>query len=92
MQALYRMITKLRGALTRLIYTKALEARDGAYDDSAAVTLMSTDIDRIAESMTNMNEVWARTVEVAIGVWLLAVRLGWVAVLPIAIIASTDQT
>ena len=88
MHALYRMITMLRGVLTRLIFNKALKARDGVYDESAAVTLMSTDIDRIALSVQNMNEVWARTVEIAVGVWLLAVNLGWVAVLPIAIIAG----
>jgi len=78
----------LRGALTRLISNKTLVVQDGVFDDSAALTLMSTDIDRIAVSLQNMNEVWARTLEVAIGIWLLAEQLGWIAVLPIVLIVG----
>ncbi|KAI5194185.1 putative multidrug resistance protein [Aureobasidium subglaciale] len=88
MHQLYRVMTMLRGALTRLISNKTLVVQDGVFDDSAALTLMSTDIDRIAVSLQNMNEVWARTLEVAIGIWLLAEQLGWIAVLPIVLIVG----
>lgn len=41
------------GASVRLIYNKALQNRDV---DFAALTLMSTDVDRIAECLTKLNE------------------------------------
>ena len=69
-----------------LIFNKTLILRDGVYDESAAVTHMSTDIDRIATSMQSMNEVWSRLVEVAIGVWLLSIQLGAVSVIPILVV------
>jgi ATP-binding cassette subfamily C (CFTR/MRP) protein 1 len=86
MHALYRSITMLRGGLVGLIFNKTLILRDGVYDESAAVTHMSTDIDRIATSMQSMNEVWSRLVEVAIGVWLLSIQLGAVSVIPILVV------
>ncbi len=76
----------LRGGLVGLIFNKTLILRDGVYDESAAVTHMSTDIDRIATSMQSMNEVWSRLVEVAIGVWLLSIQLGAVSVIPILVV------
>jgi ATP-binding cassette, subfamily C (CFTR/MRP), member 1 len=84
---LYRSITMLRGALVGLVFNKSLILRDGVYDESAAVTLMSTDIDRIVASMQNMHEIWARLVEVAIGIWLLSIQLGAVSVIPIIVVA-----
>ena len=86
MHALYRSITMLRGGLVGLIFNKTLILQDGVYDESAAVTHMSTDIDRIATSMQSMNEVWSRLIEVAIGVWLLSIQLGAVSVIPILVV------
>lgn len=71
-----------------LIYNKTLVLQDGVYDESAAITHMSTDVDRIAISMQNMNEVWARLIEVAIGIWLLTAQLGGVSVIPIIVVVS----
>ncbi|KAJ4303189.1 hypothetical protein N0V90_002082 [Kalmusia sp. IMI 367209] len=88
MHALYRSITMLRGGLVGLIFNKALILRDGVYDDSAAITHMSTDIDRIASSMQSMHEVWSRLIEVAIGVWLLSIQLGAICVIPIVVVIS----
>jgi ATP-binding cassette subfamily C (CFTR/MRP) protein 1 len=78
---LYQSITMLRGGLGGLIFNKSLILRDGVYDESAALTLMSTDIDRIVARMQNMHEVWARPVEIAIRVWLLSMQLGAVSVI-----------
>ena len=86
MHQVYRSITMLRGGLVGLIFSKTLVLRDGVYDESAAVTHMSTDIDRIAASMQNMHEVWARLIEVAIGVWLLSIQIGAVSVIPIIVV------
>jgi ATP-binding cassette subfamily C (CFTR/MRP) protein 1 len=86
MHQVYRSITMLRGGLVGLIFSKTLVLRDGVYDESAAVTHMSTDIDRIVASMQNMHEVWARLIEVAIGVWLLSIQIGAVSIMPIIVV------
>jgi ATP-binding cassette, subfamily C (CFTR/MRP), member 1 len=78
----------LRGALVSLIFNKTLFLRDGVYDEAAAVTHMSTDVDRISLSMESMPETWARLIEVAIGVWLLSIQLGAVSVVPIIVVVS----
>ncbi|KAG0652310.1 abc multidrug transporter B [Hyphodiscus hymeniophilus] len=83
---LYRSITMLRGGLVGLVFNKLLILRDGVFDESATLTLMSTDIDRIATSMQNMHEVWARLIEVAIGIWLLSAQLGAVSVIPVLVV------
>jgi ATP-binding cassette subfamily C (CFTR/MRP) protein 1 len=88
MHQLYRSITMLRGGLVGLIFNKSLLLRDGVYDETAAITLMSTDIDRIGSSMQNMHEVWARLAEVAIGIWLLSIQLGAVSAIPIVVVIS----
>jgi ATP-binding cassette subfamily C (CFTR/MRP) protein 1 len=72
--------------MVSLIYTKTLEIPAGVYDESAALTLMSTDIDRLATSLDSLNEIWARIIEISIGIWLLERQLGWVCVAPIVIV------
>jgi len=78
----------MRGALVGLIYDYSLVSPDGLYNDSAAVTLMSTDIDRIATSMVVVHEIWSRIIEVAIAIWLLERQLGAVCIIPILLVAS----
>jgi ATP-binding cassette subfamily C (CFTR/MRP) protein 1 len=72
-----------RGAMVSLIYTKTLEMRAGGLDESAALTLMSTDIDRLTVSLTNLCEIWAYVIEMAIGIWLLEREIGWICVAPV---------
>lgn len=88
-QKVNRFKVMFRGASVSLIYDKALQTRDGVYDESAAVTLMSTDVDQITECLTELNECWARAIEVTLGVSLLAKQLGWVCVMPLVLVIST---
>ncbi|PWY72973.1 multidrug resistance-associated protein [Aspergillus heteromorphus CBS 117.55] len=84
---LYRFVTMFRGAASSLIYERALHIPDGELEDrSATITLMTTDIDRITGCLVNLNECWARVVEVAIGITLLALRMGWVCLMPLFIV------
>ena len=83
------MITMFRGSLVSLIYCRTLDLRTGVYDESAAVTLMSTDIDRIESSLEDIHETWANIIEIGLGLWLLERQVGWVCVVPI--IASTSR-
>ncbi|KAJ5401745.1 ABC transporter integral membrane type 1 [Penicillium crustosum] len=78
-----RVDTLFRGTMISLIYDRTLALQDGLYAESAALTLMSTDIDGIIEHLENFNDVWARTVEVAIGTWLLQRQVGATCVVPL---------
>ncbi|OKL59747.1 hypothetical protein UA08_04922 [Talaromyces atroroseus] len=82
----YRFLTMFRGAVSSLIYGRALHIPDGRLDDrSAAITLMTTDIDRISACLINLNECWARLIEVAVGISILAMRIGWICVVPVIV-------
>ncbi|RAL17389.1 P-loop containing nucleoside triphosphate hydrolase protein [Aspergillus homomorphus CBS 101889] len=83
---LFRMITMFRGAAVALIYDHTLVLADGTRDDSAAVTLMSTDVDIITRSLEQASEMWARLVEIGIGLWLLERQLAAVCVAPVLVI------
>ncbi|KAB8272693.1 P-loop containing nucleoside triphosphate hydrolase protein [Aspergillus minisclerotigenes] len=76
-QLLYQFVTMFRGAASSMIYNHALHIPDGTLGDrSATITLMTTDVDRIINCLITLNEFWARTFEVGIGIALLALRLG----------------
>ena len=79
-----------RGAVASLVYAKTLTLRAGIYDESAALTLMSTDIDRIVDSLQTANEIWATIIEIAIGIWLLERQLGWVCVAPLVVVTGQE--
>ncbi|CAI7605239.1 unnamed protein product [Penicillium palitans] len=86
-QMLYRFVAMFRGAASSMIYDHALDIPDGTLEDrSATITLMTTDVDRIIDCLITLNEFWARTIEVGIGIALLALRLGWVCLMPLVIV------
>lgn len=85
-QELNRFKTMFRGAAVSVIYGHSLQTPDGVNDDSAAVTLMSTDVDQIAGCLTQINELWARSIEVAVGISLLARELGYLSSVPILLV------
>lgn len=87
-QTLYRALVMSRGALVTLIYNRALLTQDGIEDDAAAVTLMSSDSDRIASSLRLVNNIWSESLQVVLGTCLLAYQLGWACVVPLLIVAS----
>ncbi|OJJ78094.1 hypothetical protein ASPBRDRAFT_50885 [Aspergillus brasiliensis CBS 101740] len=69
---------------TKFALTYHLKARD--ISDSAAITLMGTDVERIVQSQKTIHETWASVLEVAIAIWLLERQLLIACVVP-AIIA-----
>ena len=76
-----------RSILVTEIYLKATKARIGTSDDTAALTLMSTDIERINVGLRNVHEVWACTIQAALAAWMLYGQLGIVFVAPIGLVA-----
>ena len=71
-----RAIYMARGALVATIYKKTTEMKLTTADDSAAITLMSTDVERIVRGAESLHDLWASVAQVAIGCWLLYDRLG----------------
>ncbi|KAK4067234.1 uncharacterized protein Triagg1_7677 [Trichoderma aggressivum f. europaeum] len=69
----------------------SLQSRD--VEDSAALTLMGTDVERIVESLRFFHETWAAIPEVATGVWLLSRQVLYASIAPIVIcVVCTDLT
>jgi ABC-type multidrug transport system fused ATPase/permease subunit len=58
------------------IFKKATVARVGATDNNAALTLMSTDLERIRMGFRYIHEIWACLIQVALAAWMLYRRLG----------------
>lgn len=85
---MYRAATAFRGAMVSLIYDKTIELRAGVYDESSAISLMSTDLDRLTLTIVAIGEIWARLIEMIIGLYLLARQLGSVCVAPIIIVVG----
>ena len=75
----------VRGCLVGLIHSKTLTIQDRERHDGSAITLMSTEVDRVEELATFVHAVLARTIEVIVGVYLLTSELGWISLIPIAL-------
>lgn len=73
----------VRGTLVSAIYRKTTSISITALDNSNAVTLMSTDVERIVQGMTSMHEIWASILEIGIATYLLERQLGLACIAPI---------
>lgn len=86
-----RMLTMLRSILVTEIYDRATQARSGHGDDDAgqdsALTLMSTDMERIDLGLRLMHDVWASLLQAGLAGWMLYRQLGLVFVTPIGIVS-----
>lgn len=68
-----------------MIFAKMLNVDVNTLDDSAAVTLMSTDVDKITTSLEDFHEIWASPIEVGIASYILQRQTGTVAAAPIVV-------
>ncbi|KAL6836447.1 P-loop containing nucleoside triphosphate hydrolase protein [Trichoderma sp. SZMC 28015] len=89
-QALYwhqngRCVTMLRGVLVSAVFSKVTEVSIVTVDDSAALTLMSSDVDVIGRAMRQIHEFWANVFQIAIATWLLSKQIGYAAAGPIIV-------
>lgn len=75
----------IRGALVTRIYAKTLSLPITELDDSAAVTLMSTDVDRILNGLRALHECWAQVLEIIIGLVLLERQIGVASIAPVLV-------
>ncbi|KAG9750060.1 putative ABC transporter, partial [Aureobasidium melanogenum] len=90
-QQISRIMTKLRGALISMVHDHSLVVSDFATKDGAALTLISSDIDTIIRVLGELNESWARLIEVAVGIGLLARQVGAVSIVPIVLTIISTQ-
>ncbi|KAF3067612.1 Multidrug resistance-associated protein 1 [Trichoderma lentiforme] len=84
--AFHRMRTMLRSILVTETFIAATKARIGTNDDNAALTLMSTDIERIRIGFRQLHDIWASVLQVALSAWMLYSRVGVVFVAPIGVV------
>ncbi|KAL9086196.1 MAG: hypothetical protein Q9165_007261 [Trypethelium subeluteriae] len=80
----HRMRSMARSILVTEIFSKATKARIGTGDDTAVLTLMSTDVERIKLGFMSLHDIWAGIIQVALAAWMLYNQLGVVFVAPIA--------
>ena len=83
---LNRVTAMIRGGAIGLIYERALSIKEGASDDSAAVTLISNDVDFISFLSDFFHELWAQCLQLVLGMYFLASELGWICMVPICIV------
>ncbi|KAH8893638.1 ABC transporter [Thozetella sp. PMI_491] len=86
-----RLSISNRLTMVGLIHNRCLTIKDGAFDDSVAVTLMSNDAEGVQFSGFIFHELWSKSIELSVGVYLLANQLGWVCIVPLLIVAFTSQ-
>ncbi|KAE9376415.1 ABC transporter-like protein [Stipitochalara longipes BDJ] len=72
-----RMTTMVRGSLVNAIYKQTLDLSITSLDESAAVTLMSSDVERICEAILPIHNVWSSPLEIGIAIWLLQKEVGF---------------
>ena len=78
----------IRGTLTAAVFKKATEISITDLDNSAPVTLMSTDVERIVRGLLDMHELWANIVQISLATWLIEGELGLACIAPIVVAAG----
>ncbi|KUJ12857.1 P-loop containing nucleoside triphosphate hydrolase protein [Mollisia scopiformis] len=83
MQIAFRTMTKIRGALVTSIYKKMLTVRAETTNSSSAVSLMSTDVDRIVMTTFMMVNLGPDVVQIVIALCIMGTQIGATAVAPV---------
>jgi hypothetical protein len=78
------LLAKVRSMLVSSVYRKVMELPSTS-NDKAAVTLMSTDVERVTDGLRSLHDIWAEIAEVGIAIWLLERELGVGAVGPVVL-------
>ena len=84
----HRLRIIIRSVLVPEIYIKVTKVRIGVADDSAALTLMSTEMERIHNGFRTLHETWACVVQASVAAWMLYNRLGIVFVVPVGTVVG----
>jgi ABC-type multidrug transport system fused ATPase/permease subunit len=82
-----RMSTMVRGSLVNAIYAQTLDLSITSLDESAAVTLMPSDVQQICEAVRSIHNIWSSPLEIALAIWLLHKEIGLALLGPLVITA-----
>lgn len=80
-----RTLSKARTALVTAIFQKAIQL-NSSHLNTNVLTLMSTDVQRIADGMFPLHDLWANTIEVMLAAWLLQRELGAAFIAPVLVV------
>ncbi|KAI5463545.1 multidrug resistance-like protein [Mariannaea sp. PMI_226] len=83
--AVYRTCTSMRGALVPCIFNKTLRLQSEEANSAASLTLVTTDIETIAQGVIACHEVWSSFVEISLAVFLLARQVGVACTVPVGV-------
>jgi ATP-binding cassette, subfamily C (CFTR/MRP), member 1 len=84
-----RLMTMMRGGLVSLIYEKMMQMRIVDINESAAMALMGTDVQRIAELFYWLAiEAGPAVIQLGVAMYLLYLQLGLVFVIPVGVSLS----
>ncbi|KAJ5737499.1 uncharacterized protein N7483_002624 [Penicillium malachiteum] len=82
-QQMNRFSTMAQSGLISIIFTQTTRLKASDVTDSAALTLMGTDTERIVSNLRNsIHETWANVLEVGVAVWLLERQINISCVVP----------
>ncbi|RAH75408.1 putative ABC multidrug transporter [Aspergillus aculeatinus CBS 121060] len=82
----HRLRTMVRSILVTEMFHAATRARLGSSDDNAALTLMSTDMERIRMGLRFVHETWASLIQAGLATWMLYRQLGVVFIAPVGVV------
>ncbi len=77
MHMYYRLVIRLRGILSSQVFDKSLRIPQAAANESAAMTLMNTDIAGISKAALQLYEIVASVIELALGISLLTLFISY---------------
>lgn len=75
----------IRGVIAAKVFSKVNERSITNVDDSSALTLMSSDVERIMFGLNIIHETWANIVEAAIGIYLLELQITHTALISLGV-------
>ncbi|KZL85583.1 abc transporter [Colletotrichum incanum] len=84
-QLVNRLVTRLRGALIAIIYQNMLSLRAETGNSEAAVSLMSTEVERITVTAQYSLSIIPDLIQLGFALWILSSQLGGVSVAPVII-------
>lgn len=82
---LHRMLTKIRGSIVSAVYAKLLKLDTSNLADSAALTLVTADVNRVCSSLKEIDNLFATPIEVAVAIFLLERQIGVSCIAPVAL-------
>lgn len=75
----------VRGSLIDIIYRKSLTIELSAAQKAAPVGLVTAEVERIDFTVEKLHAVWAGIVELAVGIFLLQLEVGYACVAPVVV-------